>query len=380
MSNFPRFFRNAYLFHISAATLVLTSTVPGTTEAATLDMIEARDFNKNGIIENGPEREALRDILDQLDENQFQLVINDDEYRNTRGVAVAAFDPQTYQKRIEARCNVPKRFFLQDSVSSVSVLNPGLTKTSKNGATFSVTEDHKTDETSWSAEGALFYIPRFSKRCSGDSRLANRELGFVSGYAFAPFIFFDGEGSDTNNSTSALQLGIKSEVQIFGGPFDVQHISLNPFFQTDFDFDAEIYGVSASWKPVHLDSHLNGFVESERLFQPSWTFTAVADYRTVEKAGSSGLVAGTEYGWFGAIIGASVDIAPKNANPLYAKVEYHAFRDVINDVNATRFVGELGLFLSEDKRTALTLKYENGENYMDLTDEDRTTLAFKLAF
>lgn len=243
-----------------------------------------------------------------------------------------------------------------------------------------MTHDHLANETVWSAEGALFYIPEISKRCSGDTRLAGRNLGFVSGYAFAPFVFFDGEGSDTTPGKSTLQFGVKSEVQVFGGLFDAQHFSFNPYYQTDFNFEAEIYGISASWKPVKLDYGLNGFRKSGRVFQPSWTFVAEADYRSVHTAGKSGLVAGTEYGWFGAIIGASVDIIPKAANPLFAKAEYHAFHDVTNGVSATRVVGELGMFLNADKRSALTLKYENGKNYSDLTDAEKTTLTFKLAF
>ena len=352
----------------------------GASEAADRATIMAQDLNENNFIENGDERAAVLALGPQLSAVQFAIAKSDDEFKGKLGVPIGDFFEDSYQEIVAARCSVEKRFFLQDKVSSVSVLYPGLAESSKSGASFSVTYDHLEDETFWSAEGALFYIPRFSKRCVGDPRLANRNLGFVSGYAFAPFVFFDGEGSDTTPGKSTLQFGVKSEVQVFSGPFDVQHFSFNPYYQTDFDFDAEIYGLSASWKPVKLDYGLNGFRKSGRVFQPSWTFLAEADYRSVQTAGNSGLTAGTEYGWFGAIIGASVDIVPKKANPLFAKVEYHAFHDVINDVNATRLVGELGMYLDADRRSALTLKYENGTNYSDLTDTEKTTVTFKLAF
>ncbi|WP_299771205.1 hypothetical protein [uncultured Tateyamaria sp.] len=363
------------------ASLVAFASIATSASGVSLDEIRARDFNNNGYIENGAERDSLRLIQSDLHSFQLDVLRDDQRYDNPQnGVLIEGFDPIPFENRLKARCDIPVRFFLRDSLASVSVLQPGIVDVPKKGAAFSYTYDQMADEASWSAKGVFMWLPAVNNRCHTNQERSDAGKIFRSGVAFAPFVAFDGTGSDSAQSTSNLKFGIRSELQYFGGFFNAQHIAFNPFFGTDFDFDAEVYGLNASWTPILGKARLNGFRRDGKPFKWSWTLVGETEYQNVNRAGQTGLTDGTEYGWIGGTIGLDFQYSPKSWPGLFGSVKHASFRDAIGNQSADLSTVTLGFHLDKEKTSALKLIYENGEDRTSLTPRDRTTLALTFAF
>jgi hypothetical protein len=348
--------------------------------AAPLAEIKARDFNGDGLIETGPELDALTALRSTF--NGFQNVAYEAalSVAGAKGVAVAAMDDRSYYTRLKEQCEAPKQLFLQDSVSRVSLLQPGFLTASNKGARLSFSYDSLTGATAWNTKGALFWLPKAARFCLLDEAHRSSQSAVVSGYAFAPYIEFAGRGSSTASSTSNLSFGLHGEVQLFGGAFDLQQVSLNPYYRTDFEGRANIYGIHASWQPTHLQSHLNGYVKGSSDVEWQWALAVNADFMSVQNAGLSGLTGGTDYGWIGLHIGATAILASKAMGGTYVGVEYDVNHDVLNDVTADLVALKLGVFLSTDQKSAMELRYENGRDYQTLTNRDEVTLELKINF
>lgn len=102
--------------------------------AATLAEIKSRDFNVDGLIEIGLELDALTALSSTF--IGFQIVAYESalSVAGAKGVAVAAMDDRCYYTRLKEQCEASKQLFLQDSVSRVSLLQPGFLKASNKGA------------------------------------------------------------------------------------------------------------------------------------------------------------------------------------------------------------------------------------------------------
>jgi hypothetical protein len=369
---------------------VMALTAASSAMALTIDEVASRDFDGDGQIERGPEADALEGALDQMSAFQQVRFLNDFIEEGKASVPVTEFDDENlYYERLDAECKVKKRFFLQDSISSISLLNPRLFTPSKDGAKFSLTDNRESRTTTWETSGALAWLPQSIKKCLGTGeRVAPRGVS-LTGYAIAPVLRFDGNGTSGEDDESTLQFGLLTQFQYFGGrTFSLQELSVTPYFQTDFEGRAKIYGLLASWKPYNFKpfgnfgERLNGLRTPVTKPNTDWTLVVNAEFQTVKKAGLSGLTEGEEKGWIGFETGVGY-FAPKfgKHGTRFAADLTHD-HDILNDVSATSYSLSATTFLAdlnEDARPSLQLLYEKGRD-KTLEDVDSLTMTLRFAF
>lgn len=346
--------------------------------AVTIEQIRMLDANDNNKIDAGPERQAVLKLLDKLTSTQLALITSVDPFEGVKsGIPVGLFDPALAADRMNKRCSRAQTFFLRDKMVSVSVLNPDFVGKAGNAASLSVTDDAITNEMSWDTKGAAAWV--LGDRCLDAPKDWQSGETVVSGIAVAPFIEFEGKGKSDTPGTSSLRFGLFNEIQIFSGPFfNVQHVSVEPYYQTDFDLEGDIFGLRGEWSPVKLDYRLNGYIGANKPFQYWWTFNGVADFLRVDQAGRTGLSASTDYGWVGARIGANIKYKPDSINGIYANAGFETLQDTFSSSHADNFSGEIGLYLDKNQKSALSLNYEAGKAYKTLSKTDKVVLAFKL--
>ena len=277
-------------------------------------------------------------------------------------------------------CRPGKRFHLQESVRDISVFDPNVVAPSKNGALLSYSDDRTAGDTTWEVKSAIAWVATSAEqRCLLVDTLERPKVAALSGFGAAPFFSFDGKGSTATGDVAAIKLGVLSQWQFFGGVFDLQEFGIAPFYQTDLDGAAEIYGLSATWTPYHFESRLNGLQgdKEKRFFD--WSLVGTFDYLSVQQAGTSGLTQGDEYAWAGIDLGVGYTFSDIGYG-LRLSSDVSADYDLINAAEAVLYNASARLGLGEDTRAYLELRYENGTEAKTLRDVDETKLTFRLAF
>lgn len=342
--------------------------------------VRKRDFNDNGFIDRGAELEAVRLLLPDLDGTQAVRLGNFDE-SGAAQMPLDLFDTAPAIQQRQQDCRSGKRFVLQEDVSQISLYHPEAVVPSKNGASFSISRDHVNDLTSWQVSGALAWVPRgWVNRCVLADQTERSSNAQVSGYGFAPFLSFQGTGNSNAQDKSDLSVGVIAQLQLFGGVFDLQELTLAPYYRTDFQGKAEIYGIKASWKPYHFTSRLNGLQGDVGKRAFDWTLGVDVEYLKVKEAGNSGLSDDTDYGYIGANLGVGYTLADVGPHGLRLSVGVDAYRDVLNDFGAINYNAALKFQLTADKRTSLELRYEHGTDRNTLQEVDGVTVNLRLAF
>lgn len=340
--------------------------------------IEARDINDNGVIDRGSELDALMSNLDLLTPAQL-TVISRFESGQSSELTVISLVTAT-QPPPAPHCRSERSFHLQESVGAISLFNPDLVLPSKNGALLSISDDREAGERTWALKGALAWVVTDgSNRCLLLDTADRPQGARLSGFAIAPYLSFDGTGSSINDDTAEIRVGLLSQWQYFGGVFDLQELSVSPYYQTDLDGEAEIYGLSTTWTPYHYESRLNGLQGdlAERFFD--WSLVGTVDYQSVEKAGNSGLTEGQDFAWIGLDLGLGYTFADVGEG-LRLSAGVSAHYDVINDQDAVMYNAAVRLALSEDRRAFLELRYQNGTAAKTLREVDETTLNFRFVY
>lgn len=361
-------------------TATLTISLMGAANALSFSEIERLDTNGNEKIDKGWELDALNRMRNQF--SGFQIVVYEEWISKPgfTGIPIDKLDDRAYYEKLLSACSVDKRFFLQDSVSDINLLIAGILKPTKNGASVSISQNKLTDVTSWNVNGAAAWITPFSKRCFRPSDEEISQGTVLTGFAFAPYMEFNGKGASNNKSVSNLTFGVSTQMQLFGGVFNLQEISFNPYYRTDFQGDASIPGMQFSWKPYLYSAHLNAYPNNQGSYRWWWSFAAQADYWSVQNAGQSGQMAGSESGWIGFTTGAQIETTPASGIAVFANINYQSFYDLINSRSAQLLSVGTGLHLSEDRRTSLVLQYNYGRNYTNFVKVDGVSLDLKFAY
>lgn len=361
---------------LSAATLC-ASLIPQVLTALPISEINALDVNKNGYIDREAELEALMRVGSKLTpEQQSKLglfLTGEISELPTRAFEVP-------ERPIPEHCKKGQRFYLQESADSISLFNKDVVSPAKRGALVSYSNDEETGKSEWELKGAIAWVlTGDEQRCRLGSVAHNPNTISLSGFAVAPYLSFDGQGSSETEDSSNLRIGLLAQWQFFSGVFDFQEVSIAPFFQTDPDGEADIYGLTASWTPYHFTSRLNGLQGDADAQRFDWSLIGKVNYLSVQKAGQSGLVAGTEYGWIGFDLGVGYSF-PKVGSGLRLSTGLNAHHDILNDEDAVSVNAAARLSLGKDSRSSLELLYVKGREVGVLHDTERTTLNLRFAF
>ncbi|MCF6102460.1 hypothetical protein [Mesorhizobium muleiense] len=334
------------------------------------------DLNGDRHINAGTEARLVAGHLD-LTPYQKSLIGSVDEFTEN-GIPIELLVSESFEKAVKARCAPDEqRFFLTDKMVDTSVLNPEIGAPANGGAAISIQGDPESDSVSWQLSGAATYAVRH--RCPEEPPGWRPGQLYLSGWAASPFVEFDGAGDSDGPGVSLLRFGIDTEFQLFSGIFNVQQIDILPYFQTDFAFEGEIYGVSAAWTPVLWDVHLNIYrSDPAQRFYWWWTLKMVTDVMSVVDPGRTGLEEGS-YAWLGGSVGLHARVVPVEGwNAIGLDAEYNNFYDAVSGQNVGQFTSGVALFLTENENAALSFRYERGTSHETLEDKEEYLVSLTL--
>lgn len=266
-----------------------------------------------------------------------------------------------------------QRFFL-----SKNRVTPSLDPLTKSGATFAFADDAETGQQTLNVDGVLTYLLLNPDR-------TRPEDSSLSGFSLATYLDLKGTvNSDADDTTSAI-IGFDSFYDFEStSTFDRQTLRVGPYFQTDFDGDAEVYGLSASWVPVRIDWQLGsgrtGTGDLREHFL--WFASGDIDFRNVNQTGETQLPVGEQL-WAGISLGGKVYPFGTLGSPTpHLEFGLNSHRDLTNGDDATLSTVSLSFPLSADAKdkSAFVLSYENGENYRTGEQLDKTTIGFSYKF
>lgn len=245
------------------------------------------------------------------------------------------------------------------------------------GAQVSITGDEES--TTATVKGVFGYA--FNRNCLPAPEGFGPGAVFVSGYVISPWLLADGTlfDSEAPDGTDKLQAGLAGQIEIANAIFDTQYLTATPYYQTDFEGEAQVYGASLSWQPYASGIHLGGTTRPQgAILNLYWTAEAVADYFYVENAGSTGLTEGTEYAWLGGIVGVNGWIMPDRLdNRLSFTTSYGAFWDAYSHRSVDDFNAALSWAFTpkeDPNQFAVALGYQNGTDRNTLIDVNQWTL------
>jgi len=179
--------------------------------------------------------------------------------------------------------------------------------------------------------------------------------------------------------TNSLQAGFDAQISVLGGALcKHQYFIVTPYYQTDYIGLAQVEGIRAGWEPVAPDIHLGGRIGvPDPYLDWFWQFRAEADIKHVDKTGLTGLTKGN-YEWLGSTAQVHLNFFPGRADieptwepPFPALVDRFYVNGVVQfywNADTGRsihlFEAELGYNLTTDKKSSISVKYDNG------TDKD----------
>ena len=324
--------------------------------------LEAFDFNKNGKFDAGAELTSLEAANLSLEQRTTVQTL-----KGSPGALIKVSD--IVNAVTNPLCKGESRLLLQDDVAGITLTNEKAIAATKKGAVFSYTDDRQNDKTSWKAAGALVWQPKQSPCLARDAAVRPEPGEAVwEAFAYGFYLKFDGEGTSEDDDKSDVRVGALAEFLLNDGFVESQVFNVNTYFRTDFQGEAEIYGVDASYTPLWVSSSA---------IQPSLKFNA--NYETVQQGGNSGLEDGAEKGWVGATLGLKTKIAPGETQ-LTLGVAYSMHYDLLNEETANLATADLTMPLDEKGFANLVLSYQTGTAYTSLTELDQTTVALSFKF
>jgi hypothetical protein len=276
-------------------------------------------------------------------------------------VPVSEVVPPTTEKKTD---EPEQRLFLRKDRVNVGFANKIPSYKDADGASLSIVRDYDKKETIVNAQGILTYV---LLRNLEVARPNNNTLGYLSGYAFSPFVQIDSSTTSKSDTPTKdkLVFGGLGQFEWFGGPiFNRQLVQVSGYYQTDFFGDSEIYGAQASWEPELLTWGLGARARLTEFLDYTFRVIGETDYREVRAAGRTSLNAGQDYLWYGGQLILKVWPFPDMLNSrlyLQATQKYH--RDATNSEVARLFTASIGYSLDPDGHAALQATYTSGKDY-----------------
>lgn len=275
-----------------------------------------------------------------------------------------------YQAGLAARCG-DSGFFLRGDVADVGVYFQNGVSLVGSGALLSIASD--SGATTANVNGVVGYA--FNQNClpnpPGDGP-------YASGYVIAPWLLGSGNfyNDEADDNDTKIQAGLTGQVEIAEAIFDVQYLTVSPYYQTDFDFEAEVYGGQVSWRPIITEIHLGGTTTpAGAVLDWYWSAAAIADYFHVTDAGTTNLDADSNYAWLGGSFGVSGWIMPDALNDRLAfTTRYDIFWDAYSRRSVDYFEANLSYALTPDRNASVELAYVNGTDKDTLADKEQWTL------
>ena len=246
------------------------------------------------------------------------------------------------------------------------------------GALFSITEDRENDITTAAINGVAGFVMTRNCNVPADDRI---DQPYFSGYVLSPWVLANGTLSDNDdlNGTDVFQAGFAAQVGLVNAGFAYQTFTATPYYQTDFQGEAEIYGGSLTWRPFDNALRLGGSPRRmNSMLDLYWTAAATADLFHVVDPGFTSLVEDSGYAWLGGAVGINGWILPAALDDrLTFTTAYGLFWDANSGQSVDNFQASLNLSLlkkADPNQLALNLTYVNGTDRNTLIDKEQWTL------
>ena len=332
------------------------------------------DLNNNGKLD----KEELSRLYNDAEEsrlkpkNIIKIGFLQDEAIRKNGIPLADLASKGASQSPDP-CDPQDGLYIRRDRLDISVYNASLAKASAKGASVSYTEDRQNGVDTATIDGVASYVIARSP-CRARPTGTGVNEAFVSGYAIAPWLSADGTLNNSKKESSELKFGLDAQFEVFSGKlFDLQYVTVSPYVQTDFRFDAEAYGASATWEPLKLDWRLGGsYQQFSSVVDFFGQLQLEADALTVNRTGKTSLNEDQEYAWLGGTARLNTFLLPGQLDDkLYAVGEASLFWDIISGRSIEQYVGEVGINISEDKSTSLSLNYTYGTNKSILKKENK---------
>ncbi|WP_421979139.1 hypothetical protein [Roseibium sp.] len=313
-------------------------------------------------------------------ETEVDEVLSDLNFGPSRQVADLADPDEALQD--EKRSD--QRFFLRNNRLNISVYNKSIATSAADGAEFSIVRNETANDNQFQAKGVASLVLYRNTRVERPRGQAANDL-FVSGLAsavWADFDYLESTGSP-DAERDKLIFGLDNQVEVFGGfTKGIQVFNFSPSFQTDFEFEGRIYGAEASWQPYITPIALGSYMSVPNL-PIGFTWLAQADtlFQQVDRAGKTNLEDNSGYWWVGGALDATIWLYPeKLERKLFAKLTFPYHRDLNTGQEAWMFSSSLNYNIDDKGITALSLGYENGEDYRTGKERELFTAGIKLKF
>lgn len=333
-------------------------------------MLAKYDRNLSGQFE-GDEIEKMNADVRAVDRERESA---DVRLRALKGVPVPI--TTTYEKvEVVSGTDIKYRFYLRKNRADIGLSGDPLK--SLGGAAFSVTEDVANSQTAVSIQGAAGVLFRKTRVDFPDDYEAGDFA--LTAYAFGPYM--EAKGTfDTANTR--LTGGVIGKAEFLGGPlFDAQLFSAAPYFQTDFDGRARIYGGVAGWQPFNSNLALGTFRRLPGGMDFTWLLNGEADYKFVDKPGTTGLSANSDHFWLGANGSARLlPFADQLNGRFFLDGSLAYYYNFVSGKNATLGTATAGFNLDENKNTAIELVYTNGRDHNTMTRDESYKATFTLKY
>ena len=246
------------------------------------------------------------------------------------------------------------------------------------GALFSITDDRENDVTTAAINGVAGFVITRNCNVPADDRI---NQPYFSGYVLSPWVLANGTLSDNDdlNGTDVFQAGFAGQVGLVNAGFAYQTFTATPYYQTDFQGEAEIYGGSLTWRPFDDALRLGGSPRRmNSVLDLYWTAAATADLFHVVDPGFTSLVEDSGYAWLGGAVGINGWILPAAFDDrLSFTTAYGMFWDANSNLTVDNFQASLNLSLlkkTDPNQIALNLTYVNGTDRNTLVDKNQWTL------
>ena len=333
-------------------------------------ILALHDRNLNGIIDP----EETEEINERLALINRERVSSDVRLRIEQGVPIPLQRVPASFERVASK-NVSS-FYLRERRIEIGIEDENPEGEVTSGASISTVTDLDGEDTVVSVSAAAGYL--FRRGIDLPEDYEGGEIA-VTAVSVGPYV----EAKGTINSTnSRLSIGAIGQLEMLGGPFDLQRWTVAPYYQTDFDWNARIYGASASWEPYVLNWALGSIRRLPGdVADVNWQFAAEADYRHVEESGGTSLAEGEEYAWIG--FDATMRFWPLPElfdNRVFGDAAYAYHYDLVSGEEASRFRSGVGVHLDQARNTAITVEYVNGKDYRTMREEETVRSALKVKY
>jgi hypothetical protein len=391
--------------------------VPGVAAAATLDELKKYDRNGNNRIDadeigvyalhrakpmlakydtlridgklDNEELALLRADLESVPAEDPKFLVDvgylQDEASRKSGIPfrdLAEQKPAPSSGKADA-CDDGQGLYIRRDRMDISVYNNSLDKSGAKGASITYTDNRLTDSEIAEIHGAASYViarDPCAKRPQ-DAAVSDR---YLSGYATALWTSLDGTLSDNRaKEKSAAKIGFDAQAEFAGGPlFNLQYLTLSPYYQSDFRGEASAYGATASWQPFLLDARLGGsYQQLSPWFDFFWQLTGEADVLHVSDVGLTSLKAGADYAWLGATVRLNMfPLADLLDYRLSLTVVYNYYWDAKANDDIWFVTPAIAYNIAADGSTSVSLEYKKGTEKATLTERDEYVASLNYKF